>query len=184
MTKSKALPCKIDTERPKIWKYVISWNMWRYIKYFQRAKSLGKQQGKSDGLDSTTGILPKSAPNHQVFGPCDLEIWQMTSKNNREALPCPQKLCVSFHSHPCIWIGITNQKRSNHSKIVNFFALCDIEIWQMTLRHLFYPTSSFKCIISKPSVNSNWSYSPETLNSGRNWCFFLSCVTLKLDRWP
>ena len=25
------------------------------------------------------------------------------------------------------------------------------------------------CIISKPLVNSDWSFSPETLNSGKNW---------------
>ena len=40
------------------------------------------------------------------------------------------------------------------------------------------------CIISKPSVNSTWSYKPETINSGQNWRFFLSRVTLKLDRLP
>ena len=28
------------------------------------------------------------------------------------------------------------------------------------------------CIISKPSVNSNWSYSPETPNLSQNWYFF------------
>ena len=39
------------------------------------------------------------------------------------------------------------------------------------------------CIISKPSVNSNWSYSPETLNLGQNW-WFLSPVTSKFDGWP
>ena len=38
------------------------------------------------------------------------------------------------------------------------------------------------CIISYPSVNSNWSYSPETPNSGQNRPF-LSRVTLKFDRW-
>ena len=38
------------------------------------------------------------------------------------------------------------------------------------------------CIISKPSVNSNWSYSLETLNSGQNWQF-VSCVTLKFHGW-
>ena len=32
-------------------------------------------------------------------------------------------------------------------------------------------------------MNWNWSYSPETLNSGRNRRF-LSCVTLKFDGWP
>ena len=40
------------------------------------------------------------------------------------------------------------------------------------------------CIISKPSVNSNLSYSPETLNSGQNRRFFLSRVTLKFGEWP
>ena len=31
------------------------------------------------------------------------------------------------------------------------------------------------CIISNPSVNSNWSYSPETLNLGQNRQFFVLC---------
>ena len=35
-----------------------------------------------------------------------------------------------------------------------------------------------------PLVKSNWSYSPETLNSGQNRRFFLSRVTLKFDGWP
>ena len=39
------------------------------------------------------------------------------------------------------------------------------------------------CIISKPSVNSNWSCSPETPNLSQNWWFF-SSVTSKFDRWP
>ena len=46
------------------------------------------------------------------------------------------------------------------------------------------------CIISNPSVNSNWSYSPEMLNSGQNWWFFVPCdleiwrITLKNNRAP
>ena len=40
------------------------------------------------------------------------------------------------------------------------------------------------CIISEPSVNSNWRYSPETFKLGQNWRFFLSRVTLKFDGWP
>ena len=39
------------------------------------------------------------------------------------------------------------------------------------------------CMISKPPVNSNWSYSPETLDSGQNRRHFLSCVTFKFYRW-
>ena len=45
-------------------------------------------------------------------------------------------------------------------------------------------------IISKPSVNSNWSYSPKTPNSGQNRRFVVSCalaiwwMTLKNNRTP
>ena len=46
------------------------------------------------------------------------------------------------------------------------------------------------CIISYPLVNSNWSYSPETPNSGQNWRFCEPCdfkiwwTTLKNNRAP
>ena len=44
------------------------------------------------------------------------------------------------------------------------------------------------CIISKPSVISNWSYSPKTPNLGQNRGFFVLCdlhiwwITLKINR--
>ena len=57
-----------------------------------------------------------------------------------------------------------------------------------------YGTSSILhqalCIISNPWVNSNWSYSPETLNSGQNRQFFVLChleiwwMTLENNRAP
>ena len=34
-----------------------------------------------------------------IFAPCDLAIWQMTSKNNRAPLLCHPKLCPTFRSH-------------------------------------------------------------------------------------
>ena len=46
------------------------------------------------------------------------------------------------------------------------------------------------CIISKPSVNSNWRYSLETLNSGKNWWFIIPCdleiwyMTFRINRAP
>ena len=43
-----------------------------------------------------------------------------------------------------------------------------------TIGHLFYTTLSFVHHF-KANVNSNWSYSPETLNSGQNRQFFLPC---------
>ena len=57
-----------------------------------------------------------------------------------------------------------------------------------------YGTSSILhqalCIISNPSVNWNWSYSPETLNLGQNRRFFVLCdleiwwMTLQNNRAP
>ena len=46
------------------------------------------------------------------------------------------------------------------------------------------------CIISNPLVNSNWIFSPETLNSVRNWWYVIPCdletwwMTLKNNRAP
>ena len=72
--------------------------------------------------------------------------------------------------------------------------ICPVWPWNLTddLQKQ-YGTSSMLlqafCIISKPSVNSNWSY-PETLNSGQNWRFFVPCdlgiwrMTLKNNRAP
>ena len=39
--------------------------------------------------------------------------------------------------------------------------------WAMPLQALY--------IISNPSIDSNWSYSPETLNVGHNWRFLVLC---------
>ena len=61
-----------------------------------------------------------------------------------------------------------------------FFSPCDIDIWMDDLENrapLLYYIKLFLCIISNPSVNSNLSYRPETLNLGQNRHF--SCAV-----WP
>ena len=55
------------------------------------------------------------------FVPCDLEIWRMTSKNNRAPLLCCFKLCASFHSHQWIQTGVRVRKRPILVKIDDFF---------------------------------------------------------------
>ena len=45
-----------------------------------------------------------------IFVPCDLEIWQMTLKNNRAPLLCYFKLCASYHSHWWIQTGVRVRK--------------------------------------------------------------------------
>ena len=84
--------------------------------------------------------------NRQFFVPCDLEIWQMTWKNNRAPLLCCFKLCVSFHSHQWIQTGVTVRKRSILVKIEDFFSRVTLKFngWpSKTIEHLFYATSSF-----------------------------------------
>ena len=115
---------------------------------------------------SNSPVTLNSGQNWQFFVTCDLEIWWMTLKNNRVPLLCCFKLCASFYSHHWIQIGVTVRKRPIWVKIGDL------------------------CIISKPSVNLNWSYSPETPNSGQNRRFFVPCdleiwrMSLKNNRAP
>ena len=60
---------------------------------------------------------------------------------------------------------------------------CDLETWWMTSKNnkaLPLYLHQTLCIISNPLVYSNWSYSPEMLNSGKNWRFF---VPRDLEIW-
>ena len=54
-----------------------------------------------------------SGQNRHFVVPCDLEIWRMTLKNNREPLLRYITLCASFHCHMWIKTGITVRKRLN-----------------------------------------------------------------------
>ena len=60
----------------------------------------------------------------------------------------------------------------------SIFSPYDFEIWWKALEK--WQSTSFTlhqalCIISNSVVNSNWSYCPETLNSGQNQWFFVPC---------
>ena len=75
-----------------------------------------------------------------------------------------------------------------------FFSPCDLEIWWMTSNNYRAPLLEILhqalCIILNPLVNSNWSYCPETLNSGQNRRFIAPYdleiwrMTLKNNRAP
>ena len=52
-----------------------------------------------------------SGQNRRFCEPCDLEILQITLKNNRASLLCYFKLCVSFRTNWCIQIGDTVDSR-------------------------------------------------------------------------
>ena len=58
-----------------------------------------------------------------IFVPCDLEISQMTLKNNRVPLLCYLKIWASFHSHLWIQTGVTVWKIPNLGQNWYFLAL-------------------------------------------------------------
>ena len=69
------------------------------------------------------------------FVPYDLEIWQTTLENNRAPHKTYFKLCSSFHSHQSIQTAVTVRKCHIWGKNWRFFAPCELEIWQMTLKN-------------------------------------------------
>ena len=86
-----------------------------------------------------------SGQNPRFIVLCDLEIWQVTLKNNRAPLLCCFKLCASFHSHRWIQTKVTVRKRSIRVKIWDLLSHVTLKFdgwpWK-TIGHLFYATSS------------------------------------------
>ena len=138
---------------------------------------LGKKKGTSSILHQALCIISNPSmnsnwnyspetlnlgQNRQFFVPCDLEIWQMTSKNNRAPLLCCFKLCVSFHSHQWIQTGVKVRKRPILVKIDDFFSRVTLKFngWpSKTIGHLFYATSTFvHHFIPIGSVAVNYRY--------------------------
>ena len=107
-----------------------------------------KNKANLRDLIAATGlvILLKFDPNHRFFSPCDLEIWCMTSKNNRAPLLYYIKLCVSFQIHRWSQTEVTLRKRSIRIEIADILSLVTLKFdgwpWK-TIGHLFYTTSSF-----------------------------------------
>ena len=74
---------------------------------------------------------------------------------------------------------IYSPETANLGQIRRFLEPCDLEIWQMTLKNnratLLSNIKLYASILSS-YVNSNWSYSPETVKLGCDLC--------DLDLWP
>ena len=146
--------------------------MWFKFHCYMFAMLHTRNKANLRDLIAATGlaILLKLDWNCQFFSLCDLEIWWMTSKNYRAPLLHYIKLCVSSQTPPWIQTGVTVRKHTIRVKIGDFFVLCDIEIWRMTLKN---NRASLLCYIklcasSNPLVNSKSNYSPEMLNLGQN----------------
>ena len=100
-------------------------------------------------VNSNWSYSPETSNLGQIrrfLEPCDLEIWRMTSQNNRAPLLCYFKLCASFHTHWWFQISVTVRKHSIRVKIDDFFSRVTLKFdgWPCkTIGHLFYATSSF-----------------------------------------
>ena len=97
-------------------------------------------------------------------------------------IPCGSSwLCYHFARFirfvPCFWRGRYCKFILAQRGIYVYSAYMHcIVLWRCRYCELIWPSEEYM----KPSVNSNWSYSPETVNSGQNWRFLL----LQFDRWP
>ena len=121
------------------------------------------------------------------FVPCDLGIWWMTLKNNWALLLYYAKLCASFHSHLWNQTWVAIRKRSIRLKISNFLSRVTSKFdrwpWK-TIGHLFYAASSF---VHHFIASHQWIQAGVTvqkLSIQVKIGEFLSCATLKFDRWP
>ena len=136
-------------------------------------------------------------------GPChlQLEIWWMTSKNNRAPPLYYVKLCASFRSHQCIETAITVWKNSIRVKI-GIFVPCELEIWRMTLKNNRTPLqhhiklrASFQThqwiqtLLSHIKLCASfhrhlWIQIGVTLWKRLNWVLTSVTLTLELYSWP
>ena len=118
--------------------------------------------------------------NRQFFVPCGLEIWRITSKNNRAPLLCCFKLCASFQSHGWIQTGVT-ARNAQLWCFGGFFQLFDLEIWQITLKNNRAPLlSNIKlCASFHPHMSIKTGV---TVRKWLNWV--LTSVPLTFDVWP
>ena len=127
------------------------------------------------------------------FFPCDLEIWQMTLKNNRAPLLCYFKLCGSFRSHSEFRLELQPGNAQFGSKSAIF--LCRVTLkfnqwpWK-TIGHLFYTTlyqlcasfQSYRWIWTGVTVRKRSVWSKSAIYFP--WDLEIWRITLKNNRAP
>ena len=106
---------------------------------------------RNQSLSQSLGTI-NSGPN-QVFGPYDLEIWQMTLKKCRTSVLCQLNLCASFRCHLWIQTRVTVLKHSKLGKMC--FDLCDLDLWCLILTFCMDITFLYE--------NSCWKFLNDTM---------------------
>ena len=116
--------------------------MWRIIFTWLSLMNITFKQGNLGDLIAATGlvILLESDSYCWYFSLCDLEIWWMSSTNNRAPLLHYIKLSVSFQTPRWSQTEVTVWKPSiRRVKICNCFVPCDLEFWWITLKSNMAP---------------------------------------------
>ena len=110
----------------------------------------------------------------------------MTSQSYRAPLLHYIKLCAASQTPRRIQTGVTVRKRSIWVKIGDFFVLCDLEIWSMTLKNKRAPLlCCFKLYASFHSYQ--WIQTKVTVRKRSiqvKICDFLFRGTSNFDGWP
>ena len=133
-------------------------------------------------LIAATGlvILLKLDSNRRFFSLCDLEIWWMTSKNNRTPLLYYIKVCASFQIHLWIQTWVTVRKLWIRVKIRDFFC----PVWR-TLSNNRTPLLCYVKLCAS-FQSHRWIQTRVTVWKRPIWVKIddiLSRVTLKFDVW-
>ena len=159
----------------------------------ERAEPLGNKTNLR-GLIAATGLvfLLKIGFKSLIFGPCDLEIWWRTSKNNRAPPLYYVKLCASFQSHRWIHAGVTIRKCWIWVKIEDFLSPVALKFdrwpWK-TIGHIFSATSS--CVLPFIAISQfKMELQSGNTNFGSKSAIYVPCdleiwqMTLKNNRAP
>ena len=139
---------------------------------------------QSHGLIKTGVTVRKCSIRVKVgdfFVPCDLEIWQMTLKNNRAPLLNYVKFCASFQSHRWIQTWVIARKFSIRVKICDLLSRVNLKYDGRPWKTIFF----FNLCASFHS--HQWIPTGVTVRKRQVWVKindFLSRATLKFDRWP
>ena len=129
-----------------------------------------------------------SGQNQQCIVPCDLEISWMTLKNKTigHLFYIASSFLHRFIAISEFKLGLHSGNAQFGSKSMGFFVLCDLEIWQMTLKNNRAPLLCYFKLCAS-FCSHWWIQTGVTVRRLPIWVkinIFLSRVTLKFDGWP
>ena len=157
---------------------------------------LEKQEGTSSILHQALCIISNPLVNlNRSYSPETLNLGKIRLFCPSDWWSWKTKVHLFYTTLSCVHLfkAIIEFKLDLHSWNTQFGSksaiVCPMWPWS-SLDDLYKQQGTFSishqalCYISKPSVNSNLSFCPSTLNSGQNRRYFWFRMTFKFDGWP